>query len=89
MSSAEFTEWMAYYQLEPFGQERDNWHAAVIASTMANVMRTKGRGVDVDDFMLKTKPARKQTPQSIYQAFRAWAVANGASAPGSSAPGTA
>lgn len=47
-------EWCAYYELEPFGQERDNWHAAVIASTVANAMRGKGgRSLSVKDFMYR------------------------------------
>lgn len=30
---------MAFYQLEPFGVERDNLHAGIVASMVANVNR--------------------------------------------------
>lgn len=46
------TEWIAYYQLEPFGEERADMRAAIIASTIANVNRSKGqKAYKVEDFM--------------------------------------
>jgi Protein of unknown function (DUF4035) len=39
MPSRHFAEWQAYYRMEPFGAWRDNYHAALIASTIANVNR--------------------------------------------------
>lgn len=39
ISSAEFAEWMAYAQLEPFGQGREDTRAGVIASLIANANR--------------------------------------------------
>ena len=39
ISSAEFTEWQAFYQLEPFGPEAQSWRAAMLASILANVNR--------------------------------------------------
>lgn len=56
VSSSELTEWMAYYQLEPFGQERDNLHAGIIASVFANANRDRKKQrkpFEVKDFMLK------------------------------------
>jgi hypothetical protein len=41
ISSAELTEWMAYYQLDPFGNERNDLHSGIIASTVVNSQRTK------------------------------------------------
>jgi hypothetical protein len=78
MSSAEFAEWMAYYQIEPFGQERDNWHAATLATLIAGSAGAKGEATKIESYMLRPRPQRRQSPQSIYQAFRAWAVAQGA-----------
>lgn len=34
---------MAYYQLEPFGEERDDLRSGIIASTIANANRGKGQ----------------------------------------------
>lgn len=40
MSAAELTEWMAFYKLEPFGDERADLRAGVVAATIVNVHRT-------------------------------------------------
>ena len=37
ISSDELTQWIAFYNMEPFGSERDNIHAGIIASTLANI----------------------------------------------------
>lgn len=37
MSYGEFLDWIAFYELHPFGME--NWNAGVIASTIANAHR--------------------------------------------------
>lgn len=39
ITSAELTEWMAFAELEPFGEERDDLRAAIVASTVAEVNR--------------------------------------------------
>ena len=39
ISSRELTEWQAFYQLEPFGEERDDLRAGIVASTVANTAR--------------------------------------------------
>jgi hypothetical protein len=39
MSSREFSEWMAYYSIEPFGEDRIDIAAGLIASTLANIHR--------------------------------------------------
>ena len=39
MTSRELTEWMAFYQLEPFGPERGDLQAGIVASVVANANR--------------------------------------------------
>lgn len=39
VSSRELTEWQAYYSLEPFGEERADLRAGIVASTVANSVR--------------------------------------------------
>jgi hypothetical protein len=41
VDSHEFTEWMAYNRLEPFGPQRGDLRAAIVAATIANVYRDK------------------------------------------------
>lgn len=39
ISSRELSEWMAYAQLEPWGEMRADLRAGIVASTMANTAR--------------------------------------------------
>lgn len=59
--SRQFAEWQAYYQLEPWGEERADLRAGIIASTIANVNRGKGqRAFTPSDFMPEFNPKPKQ-----------------------------
>ena len=46
ISSRELSEWMAYYELEPWGEERADLRAGIIASAMANVWGAKTKPAD-------------------------------------------
>lgn len=51
---------MEYYAVEPFGAYRDNLHAAIIASTLANIHRGKNKPASrMTDFLLETHSQRK------------------------------
>lgn len=39
MSGRELAEWMAFYQVEPFGDVRGDLQAGIVASTLANIHR--------------------------------------------------
>jgi hypothetical protein len=39
IDSHEFSEWMAYWLIEPFGPEREDMRHGVVAATIANVNR--------------------------------------------------
>lgn len=43
ITSRQFAEWMAYSQLEPWGEERDDLRMGIVASTIANSNRGKGQ----------------------------------------------
>jgi hypothetical protein len=61
ISSQQINEWMAFYQLEPFGADAQNIGHAITASTVANVNRQKGqKAFKVSDFMPNTQHAEKQ-----------------------------
>ena len=52
LGSDELTEWMAFYQLEPFGEMRADLRSGVVAATFANAHRTKdARAFTPEDFM--------------------------------------
>ena len=66
ISSRELTEWMQYYELEPFGEERADLHAAIVAATVANSNRRKGkRAFKPADFMPRFE--KRDEPQSWEQ----------------------
>jgi hypothetical protein len=60
MSSAEFTDWIAYANLEPFGYDIENYRAGIIASTVANVAPRKrgSRPLKPDDFYPQRAPPK-------------------------------
>jgi hypothetical protein len=68
VSSRELTEWMAYYEMEPFGEERADLRAGIIASTVANVNRAKGKAYKPQDFMPKFERRGQKTWQEILTA---------------------
>lgn len=54
IDSAEISEWIAYEAVTgPLGPERADIHAALIAQTVANTNRGKGRPRKLSDFLLK------------------------------------
>lgn len=54
VSSRELSEWMEYARMEPFGEERADLRAGIIASTTANLYRKKGKKpLQPQDFMPK------------------------------------
>ena len=70
MSSAEFSDWIAFYALHPFGSERDNLHTAMLASLFANAHRSKEQQpFGVEDFMLRTAEERERQNASQLMSF--------------------
>lgn len=58
LSVQEFTAWRAYYQLEPWGAWRDNWHHANLAALLANIHRGKGQPIQAHAFMFEAPEDR-------------------------------
>lgn len=68
ISSRELAEWAAYFKLEPFGEERADVRAALVAATVANTARNpkkRRRPFTAQDFMprFELKQERRQTWQ--------------------------
>lgn len=62
MSAREFTEWMAFDSLEPFGDQRADLRAGIVAATVvnSNPWRKKGsRAARPSDFMLVNQGERR------------------------------
>lgn len=70
MDSAELTEWMAFYNLEPFGGDTQFIGHAITAATVANANRGKGKkAAKVEDYMPKWKRAQTLDEQIQFAAM--------------------
>ena len=68
MSSAEISEWIAFNSLEPFGSEASYFGHAIVASTVANASRSKGRQVfKAEDFVPKFERKKAQSINEMLQ----------------------
>jgi hypothetical protein len=74
MDSKEFTEWIAYEQIDPGEPERSDLRAALMACTVANAHKgARGRLYKISDFLLKFKTPRKEPNQkSIKTKLQYW-----------------
>jgi hypothetical protein len=65
MSIREFRRWRAFYDLEPFGEERSDYRAASIVATLVNLHRKRGtREKPIKDFLLQfTDATEKSKPK--------------------------
>jgi hypothetical protein len=78
LGAAEVDCWRMYYAEEPWGATRDNIHAAMIASIIANAHRGKNsRPFKTDDFMLVGPTERAAREQQRKAGFIGWLRAIG------------
>ena len=65
ISERELAEWIAYYGLEPWGEERADLRAGIVASTVANTNRGgNNRAHKPSDFMPKFDLTGEQVTDS-------------------------
>lgn len=64
---------MAYYRVEPWGFDVENFRSGVIAQTMANIHRDSKKQPEpfkVTDFMINTEPKRLPEPEPVETLFQ-------------------
>jgi hypothetical protein len=60
ISSAEYTDWVAYYNIEPFGPKRDDLRGAQICAVLANINKgRRSKKYKTTDFLFNFKPPEK------------------------------
>jgi hypothetical protein len=64
IDSRELSEWMVAYSLNPWGPERADLRAGMIASTVANCMSENG-GFKASDFMPQFGPPEEKTSEQL------------------------
>lgn len=74
IGSAEFSEWLAYYTIEPFG-ERADWHRFGSLMCLLGGMFTgqKQKKPDIKDFIPRDPLEPPQTQQEMKQNLLTWA----------------
>lgn len=78
INSAEFAHWVAYYRIDPFGDERADLRAGIIASTVANVHATKkSQQLKPADFMPDFEPPKRQSTKEMIDVMRKFTKAMG------------
>ena len=67
---------MKYYELEPFGQFRDNLHAGIVATSVwqSNMNPEDRHRVSAYDFLLDTEEREPLEPQEIFGMLKAHLV---------------
>ena len=60
VSSAEFIDWCAFYQVEPWGFPAETWRMASICSTTANFSGRAKKQTKPSDFMPRGPGKRKR-----------------------------
>jgi hypothetical protein len=76
-SSEEFTYWLAYYRLEPWGEERADLRMAILDSLFYNANRGKGSGSKKPkDFMLDFERNEQQSVEEMMLTCQMIAAAN-------------
>ena len=86
MSSSEFSEWMAFGGLHPFGDGRADLRMGILAATMVNLWRGKDdQPAKPEDFMPQFEEEEKMSKEdalaAIDAAFTAYAVMSGGVTP--------
>lgn len=76
MTSTQVAEWMAFFQLEPWGAHEEDRRTATVAATVANtVPRKRGaKPYKPEQFMPKREPAKRQSVKDQMQMARAMAA---------------
>ena len=72
----ELTEWMVFYTIRPFGEDREDFRMGQICSTSAAPYTPKGQEpLSPADFI--PEMAKTQTPEDAMMIIKAWNNTNG------------
>lgn len=78
MGADEFMEWIAYNRIEPWTSQREFLGHAIVASTIANVHRGKGkRPYQASDFMPRFEKKKSRSISDQRRLVMAFCLASG------------
>jgi hypothetical protein len=68
ITAKQFRLWEMYYELEPFGEIRDDYRIATIVQALCNINRSKGQPVvKLEECVLKLGEAEEKPKQTAQQ----------------------
>ena len=71
MTSKELAEWMAYFRIEPFGQDQQDFIMAQVASMTYSANRAKGQSAKGPEEFFMYHPMKPETdPDVIFESLR-------------------
>lgn len=80
MPASALCEYIAMYQIEPFGEDRDDLRTGYAAAVSYNLNRQRGqKAMKPSDFLPEFKPRKRQTSQEHEHIFKMFAAAHNAS----------
>lgn len=81
MPAALLAEWVAYFSVEPFGEDRADARAAIGASAIVNTLRKtaspKNKTIDTTEFMPKFEEQESQSVEEMIQRVAVMTMAMG------------
>jgi len=75
ISGEELQAWMAFYQIEPFGEQRADYRTGIVASTIANANRDPKKRRNPfrpEDFLPEFQPASRKKTGDIMGHLKRW-----------------
>lgn len=70
MTARQLFEWMAFYRVDPFGDQRGDLQASIVASTIANTFRGKNQNPIEPMKFMPFADVQEQTPEEIQRTLR-------------------
>ena len=70
MTSQEISEWIAFYKVEPFGEERQDWRFALMTANLMAPHLKKGARPKLSDFKLNLDPPRPMSAEEMKTVLR-------------------
>lgn len=71
--SREFAEWLAFYRIDPFGEQRADLRNGILAALVANAMRRSGQQPAKPEDFMPFREVRKRTPEEAALMLKAYA----------------
>ena len=78
IDAREFAEWMAYDNIEPFGEQRADWRIAQLCCLVANSLGGKGPPATLKEFMMDTSRKVRQSAGQMLAVMRSYVAGHNA-----------